>query len=142
VIDWKPQAESPAQPNSAAPAAPAAPQAPKPVTASTTPKPNAPAASAAPKGVFVVCNGIDLIAGKLFFNPPLEVTGGDANAWSASYAKYLLTKYKYDRNIACTKLPTLAEAQSYYKETSDARRSTTDRNGKLVPLIVTNWKYP
>ena len=48
----------------------------------------------------------------------------------------------YDRNIACTKLPTLAEAQSYYQETSDARRSTTDLNGKLVPLIVTNWKYP
>jgi len=118
------------------------PQVPQPATVATTPKPNPPAASAAPKGVFVVCNGVDLIAGRLFFNPPLEVTSGDATAWSASYAKYLLTNYKYDRNIACTKLPTLAEAQSYYKETTDARRSTTDLNGKLVPLIVTNWTYP
>ena len=35
------------------------------------------------KGQFAVCNGIDLLAGKLFFNPPLEVASGDANAWSA-----------------------------------------------------------
>jgi hypothetical protein len=70
------------------------------------------------------------------------VTSGDANAWSASYAKYLQAKYRYDRNIACTKFPTLADAQSYYKETSDARRSTTDLNGQLVPLVITDWKYP
>ena len=142
VIDWKPQGGPAPQPKPAAPATPATPQAPKPVTSSATPKPSPPAASAAPKGLFVVCNGIDLLAGKLFFNPPLEVTGGDADVWSASYAKYLLTNYKYDRNIACTKLPTLAEAQSYYKETSDARRSTSDLNGKSVPLIVTGWRYP
>lgn len=141
-IDWKPQAEPAPQPKPAAPAAPATPQAPKPAAASATPKPNPPASSAATQGLFVVCNGIDLLAGKLFFNPRVEVTSGNADAWSASYAKYLLTKYKYDRNIACTKLPTLAEAQSYYKETSDARRSTTDLNGKPVPLIITTWKYP
>jgi hypothetical protein len=117
-----------------------APQAatPKPAVAIATP-PKPPAAT---KGVFVDCNGIDLGAGKLFFNPPVEVTSGDANAWSASYAQYLLKNYKYDRNIACTKLPTLAEAQRYYEETSDARRGSHDLMGNPAPLVVTSWKYP
>lgn len=138
-LDWKPQAAPAPQPK---PATPAAPPAPKPVVASATPKPGPPASSAATKGLFVVCNGIDLLAGKLFFNPPVEVTNGTADAWSASYAKFLLTNYRYDRNIACSKLPTLDEAQSYYKETSDARRGAYDLNGKPVPLTITNWKYP
>lgn len=138
-IDWKPQAAPAPQPK---PAAPATPPAPKPVVASATPKPSPPAASAAAKGVFVDCNGMDLGAGKYFFNPPVEVASGDANTWSASYAKYLLTNYKYDRNAGCTKFSTLAEAQSYYKETSDARRGAYDLNGNPAPLIITNWKYP
>jgi hypothetical protein len=138
-LDWKPDAAPAPQPKPAAQAAPATPQAPKPLVASATPKP--PAASPA-KGLFVVCNGMDLPAGKYFFNPPVEVTSGDANAWSASYAKYLLTKYKYDRNAGCTKFSTLAEAQSYHKETSDARRGAYDLNGKPAQFIITSWKYP
>jgi hypothetical protein len=85
---------------------------------------------------------MDLLAGKYFFNPPVEVASGNADAWSASYAKYLLTNYKYDRNAGCTKFSTLAEAQSYHKETSDARRGAYDLNGKPAPLIFTSWKYP
>jgi hypothetical protein len=141
-FNWKPHAAPAPQPKPAAPAAPATPQGPKPVVASATPKPNPPAASAAAKGVFVDCNGMDLSAGKYFFNPPVAVASGDANAWSASYAKYLLSNYKYDRNAGCTKFSTLSEAQSYYKETSDARRGAYDLNGKPVPLIITSWKYP
>ena len=141
-LDWKPQAAPAPQPKPAAPAAPATLQAPKPVVVSATPRPNPLAASAAAKGVFVDCNGIDLSAGKYFFNPPVAVVSGNASAWSASYAKYLLSNYKYDRNAGCTKFSTLAEAQSYYKETSDARRGAYDLNGKPAPLIITSWKYP
>jgi hypothetical protein len=61
-----------------------APQAPEAVTATATPKPNPHVASAAAKGVFVDCNGMDLPAGKYFFNPPVALASGDANAWSAS----------------------------------------------------------
>jgi len=139
VIDWTPHGESPPKP---APPTSTAPPDPKPATAPATPTQKPPSSTAAPNGLFVVCNGIDLNGGKLFFNPPLEVTTGDADAWSASYATYLRTKYKYDRNIACTKLATLAEAQRYYQETSDARRQTTDLNGKVVPLVITSWTYP
>jgi hypothetical protein len=141
-LNWRPDAAPAPQPKPAAPAATAAPQAPKPVAASATPVPNPPAAGRAATGVFVDCNGMDLPAGKYFFNPPVAVASGDANAWSASYAKYLLSNYKYDRNAGCTKFSTLAEAQSYYKETSDARRGAYDLNGKPAPLIITSWKYP
>lgn len=141
LIDWKPQAASASKPEPQ-PQTQSTPPVSNPVAAPATPTPSAPMPVAATKGLFVVCNGIDLPAGKLFFNPPVEVTSGDANAWSASYAKYLLTNYKYDRNVACNKLPTLAEAQSYYKETSDARRGMQDLNGNPAPLVITSWKYP
>jgi hypothetical protein len=141
-LNWTPDAAPAPQQKPAAPAAPAAPQAPKPVAAPATPKPSPPATGAAATGVFVDCSGMDLAAGKYFFNPPVAVASGDANVWSASYAKYLLTNYRYDRNAGCTKFSTLAEAQSYYKETSDARRGAYDLNGKPAPLIITSWKYP
>lgn len=141
LIDWQPRA-APASPPKPAPTAVSAPPVPHPAAVPSPPKPKPHAASAASKGQFVVCNGIDLIAAKFYFNPPVEVTSGDAGAWSASYAQYLHTKYRYDRNIACTKFATLAEAQSYHQETSDQRKGAHDLNGNPAPEIMTDWKYP
>lgn len=141
LLDWKPQAAPPPNPEPR-PAAQSTPPASNAVTASATLKPASPAPAAARKGQFIVCNGEDLAAGKYFYNPPVEVTSGDYSAWMASYAKFLLTKYKYDRNVSCSKLPTLAEAQSYYKVTSESRLGAKDLMGKPATFVTTSWKYP
>jgi len=118
------------------------PSVPPPVAAPVAPKPSVPATSAEPKGIFVTCKAEDLGSGKRLYNPPVQVTGGDYAAWQASYSKFVMTNYKFDRGVGCNKLPTLAEAQSYYKEITDTARLTTQINGKPAPLIITHWKYP
>ena len=125
---------------------------PKPIapTTVTTPPPapkpsvaSAPAKPAAPPGVFVTCNSNSFQDRARYYNPPVSVTSGDYAAWMASYQKFLQMNYKYGTGVSCSKLPTLAEAQSYFKEITDTARLTTKDNlDRPWPVVVTNWKYP
>jgi len=140
-IDWKPQAAPAPQPKPkpAAPSAPATPQAPKPVVAAAVP----PKPPASVKGIFVVCNTNSYQDRARYYNSPIEVTSGDPAAWQASYQKFLQTNFKFGVGVMCSKLPTLAEAQSYFKEITDSARLTTkDMLDRPWPVVVTDWKYP
>ena len=118
---------------------PVTPPAPKPALAVTSlPKP-LPAA----KGIFVVCNTNSFQDRARYYNSPIQVTSGDPAAWQASYQKFLQTNFKFGVGVMCSKLPTLAEAQSYFKEITDTARLTTKDNlDRPWPVVVTSWKYP
>jgi hypothetical protein len=118
---------------------PVTPPPPKPaVTNATQPKP-----PAAAKGIFVTCNSNSFQDRARYYNSPVQVTGGDYAAWMASYQKFLQTNFKYGTGVMCNKSPTLAEAQSYFKEITDTARLTTKDNlDRPWPVVITNWKYP
>jgi hypothetical protein len=117
---------------------PVTPPPPKPVVAAAAPKP-----PAAAKGIFVVCNTNSFQDRARYYNSPIQVTSGDPAAWQASYQKFLQTNFKFGVGVMCSKLPTLAEAQSYFKEITDTARLTTKDNlDRPWPVVVTNWKYP
>lgn len=118
---------------------PVTPPPPKPVVAAVVPsKP-----PAAAKGIFVTCNSNSFQDRARYYNPPIQVTSGDYASWMASYEKFLQTTFKYSAGVMCNNQPTLAAAQSYFKEITDTARLTTKDNlDRPWPVVLTNWKYP
>ena len=111
------------------------------MTAAAVATPAAAAPTASKKTWYVVCKA-DGDPRTRYYNPPVDGGDGSYATWQPSYTDYLRKNYRYDRSVACNKLPSLGEAQAYYDTTLAQAQLKKEINGVQSPVIViTDWKY-